>query len=287
MKLLQRTLLIALAAAPTNAAASKPPTVLLWPAGAPGSEGKTDPEKPSTTSTGIGSITNVHKPSLTLYLPSKETNTRAAVVVIPGGGHRMLAIEHEGHAVGRWLQERGIAGIVLKYRLARETGSSYLVETHALGDTQRAIRVTRANAKEWGIDPTKVGVLGFSAGGELAALASYKDPVLTSAADPIDKEASRPDFQALLYPAIPKDMKPAPDSPPAFLACGFGDRQNISEGLPNLYLLFKQAGVKTDLHVYAGAGHGFGIRETDKSPAAAWPARFREWLDDQGFLGKK
>jgi endo-1,4-beta-xylanase len=173
------------------------------------------------------------------------------------------------------------------YRLAREEGSTYQVETHALGDTQRAIRLVRRNAKEWGIDKAKVGVLGFSAGGELAALASYREPVLLNASDPIDQESSRPDFQALLYPAIPKDMKPVKDSPPAFLACGFGDRQNISEGLPNLYLLFKQAGVRTDLHVYAGAGHGFGIRETDKTPAAAWPARFREWLDDQGFLGKK
>jgi endo-1,4-beta-xylanase len=235
----------------------------------------------------LHSIRSVHKPSLTLYLPSEATNTKAAVVVIPGGGHRMLAIDHEGHAVGRFLQERGIAGVILKYRLAREEGSKYQVETHALGDTQRAIRLARHNAQAWGIDPARVGVLGFSAGGELAALSSYREPVLTNPADPIDKQSSRPDFQALIYPAIPADMKPAKDSPPAFLACGFGDRQNISEGLPNLYLLFKQAGVKTDLHVYAGAGHGFGIRDTDKSPASGWPARFREWLDDQGFLGKK
>jgi acetyl esterase/lipase len=290
---LRATLVVAVAVAsgpatPEAAAAdAKPATLLLWPSGAPGSEGLSDEEKSSTTSTGLHSITNVHKPSLTLYLPNKDSNTKAAVIIIPGGGHRMLAIDHEGHAVGRWLQDRGIAGLVLKYRLAREAGSSYVVETHALGDTQRAIRLARKNAKEWGIDPAKVGVLGFSAGGELAALASYREPVLTIATDPIDKESSRPDFQALIYPAIPKDMAPTKDSPPAFLACGFGDRQNISEGLPNLYLLFKQAGVKTDLHVYAGAGHGFGIRDTDKSPAAGWPARFREWLDDQGFLAKK
>ena len=145
----------------------------------------------------------------------------------------------------------------------------------------------RRNAQAWGIDGTKVGVLGFSAGGELAALASYKDAVLTKENDAVDAQSSRPDFQALIYPAIPKDIKPTKDSPPAFLACGFGDRQNIAEGLPNLYLLFKQAGVKTDLHVYAGAGHGFGIRETDKSPAAGWPGQFRAWLDDQGFLAKK
>jgi len=275
---------------PTTTASpeDKPQTVLLWPNGAPGSEGKTDPEKPSTTSTNLSSITTVHKPSLTLYLPSKETATKAAVIVIPGGGHRMLAIEHEGYAVGRWLQDRGIAAFVLKYRLAREEGSTYDVEKHALADTQRAIRLVRSKANEWDVDPKRVGVLGFSAGGELAALASIRESgPIADAPDPIDRQGARPDFQALLYPAIPKDMKPTKDTPPAFLACGFGDRQNISEGLPNLYLLFKQAGVPTDLHVYAGAGHGFGIRETDKSPAAAWPARFREWLDDRGFLGKR
>jgi len=277
-----------LATTTTTRAAGTPPTVLLWTNGAPGSEGKTDLEKTSSAPTMPIQVTSVHKPSLTLYLPEKATATGAGVIVIPGGGHRMLVMEHEGYAVGRWLSERGIAAFILKYRLAREEGSTYQVETHALADTQRAIRMVRSKAKEWDVDPARVGVLGFSAGGELAALASIREsgPV-ADAADSIDRQGARPDFQALLYPAIPKDMKPTKDTPPAFLACGFGDRQNISEGLPNLYLLFKQAGVPTDLHVYAGAGHGFGIRDGDKSPASAWPARFREWLDDRGFLGKK
>lgn len=178
--MLMLSLLLATATAATTTTtttaspADTPPTVRLWTNGAPGSEGKTDPEKPSTTSTNLSSITSVHKPSLTLYLPSKETNTKAAVVVIPGGGHRMLAIEHEGYAVGRWLQDKGIAAFVLKYRLAREEGSTYDVEKHALADTQRAIRLVRSKANEWDVDPKRVGVLGFSAGGELAALAATR-----------------------------------------------------------------------------------------------------------------
>jgi len=145
------------------------PVVLLWPNGAPGSDGKTSPEKVEN-----GRVTSVHQPSLTLYLPAKAKATGAAVVVIPGGGHRMLAIDHEGHAVGRWLSERGIAGFVLKYRLAREEGSTYTIEGHALPDTQRAVRLVRSRAAEWGVDPARVGVLGFSAGGELAQQVSQR-----------------------------------------------------------------------------------------------------------------
>ena len=281
-------LCLLLATTTSTHAVDAPPIVLLWPNGAPGSEGKTDVERTNSAPTMPIQVTSVHKPSLTVYLPAKETGTGAGVIVIPGGGHRMLVMEHEGYTVGRWLSERGIAAFILKYRLAREQGSTYQVETHALADTQRAIRLVRSRAKEWDVDPARVGVLGFSAGGELAALASVRESgPIADAADPIDREGARPDFQALLYPAIPKDMTPTKDTPPAFMACGFSDRQNISEGLPSLYLLFKQAGVPTDLHVYAGAGHGFGIREGDKSPAGGWPARFREWLDDRGFLGKK
>ncbi len=268
---------VASGAAAQDAAA---PVVLLWPEGAPGSEGKTAPEKIEN-----GRVTSVHRPSLTLYLPAKAKATGAAVVVIPGGGHRMLAIDHEGHAVGRWLSERGIAGLVLKYRLAREEGSTYTIEGHALRDTQRAVRLVRSRAAEWGIDPARVGVLGFSAGGELAQQVSQKPgDGAADAADPIERQNARPAFQALIYPGRSQDIVPAPDSPPVFLACGYKDRPDISEGLATVYLAFKKVGVPAELHVYAGAGHGFGIRETDHSPAAAWPERFREWLADRGFM---
>jgi len=129
----------------------------------------------------------------------------------------------------------------------------------------------RARAAEWGINPSRIGVMGFSAGGELAALA---------AVSPSDTPA----FQALIYPAIPRDMKLSKETPPAFLVCGENDRQNISQGLPELYLALKRAGASAELHVYSGVGHGFGVRDSNRSAVGAWLVRFHEWLDARGLL---
>ena len=269
-------------------AAAEPEVVYLWPDGAPGSEGKTGQESVRLTGEGERVVSNVHKPSLTVYLPSGQTATGAAVVIAPGGGHRELWTDHEGHNVAQWLAAHGVAGFVLKYRLAREQGSSYTVEGHALADTQRALRLVRHRAAGWGVNPERIGVMGFSAGGELAALAAVRyDAGIAAAPDPVDRESSRPAFQALLYPAIPRDMRLSKETPPAFLACGEKDRQNISEGLPELYLALKKAGVSAELHVYAGIGHGFGLRARNQGAIAGWPARFREWLAAGGFLESK
>src|ERR1700761_7995034 len=153
---------------------------------------------------------------------------------------------------------------------------------------QRAIRVAGSRGAEWGIDPERIGVMGFSAGGEIAALAATRfDAGSPDAADPIDRFNSKPAFQALLYPAIPRDMKLSKDTPPAFLACGENDRQNISQGLPELYLAMKRAGANAELHVYTKVGHGFGVRSTTKGPIAEWPQRFYEWMDSRGLLKNK
>ena len=213
-------------------------------------------------------VSSVHRPSITPYLPAAPTG--AAVIIAPGGGHREMWTDHEGHNVARWLSDHGVAAFVLKYRLAREKDSKYTIEGDALNDTLKALEVVRTRAAEWKVDPARVGVMGFSAGGELAALAGV--------------HAARPAFQALIYPAIPKNMTLTKETAPAFLVCGENDRQNISRGLPELYLALKKAGVSSELHVYSGVGHGFGLRAEMKGPVKEWLIRFHEWLAAQGLL---
>lgn len=265
--------------------AATPVVVPLWAEQVPGSDGKSGDEHIRVTDTGAHVVSNVHRPSLTVYLPDNDRASGAAVLVIPGGGHREIWMDHEGYNVARWLSDHGIAAFILKYRLAREPGSTYTIEGNALIDTQRALRLIRHRAKEWKVDPARLGVIGFSAGGELAALASLRfDQGLASATDPIDREGSKPAFQALIYPGHSAIIQPTSESPPAFLACGYKDRPDISEGLANVYLLFKKAGVPAELHIYSEVGHGFGLSAANKGSVASWPDRFYEWLDGRGFL---
>jgi acetyl esterase/lipase len=268
--------------------AADPSEIPLWPNGAPGSEEKTGSEKVTTSKSGERSISSIHSPSITPFLTAKDKATGVAVLVIPGGGHRVLCIDHEGVNVCRWLQERGIAAFMLKHRLAREEGSTYTIQRDALADTQRAMRLIRSRAAEWNLDPAKLGAMGFSAGGELVALACMRPGIdATDAPDPIDRLDARPAFQVLIYPGRSADIQPAKDAPPAFLACSAFDRQDIAEGLAETYLRFKRIGASAELHIYATGGHGFGYRDGMKGALAGWPDRFMEWLDSRGFLGPK
>jgi acetyl esterase/lipase len=266
-------------------AAQTPAEIPLWPSGTPGSEGKTTKEAVTTSASGELSVSSIHNPSITPYVPSRDKSNGTAILVIPGGGHRMLAITHEGYNVAEWLRDHGIAAFVLKHRLAREPESTYKIEVESFADTARAIRLIRSRAKEWNIDAGRVGALGFSAGGELVSMAATRsDTGNASAADPIDRESSRLDFQALIYPGRSGDIQPTKDSPPVFLAASYTDRPDISEGLAEAYLRFKRAGVPAELHIYSTGGHGFGLRASNKRPVGNWIVRFEEWMKESAFV---
>ncbi len=282
---LVRTLLVMLMLTASFGASDRPPEIPLWPLGAPGSEGKPMKDVVTTSASGELSVSGIHNPSITPYLPARDTATGLAILVIPGGGHRMLAITHEGYNVAEWLRDRGIAAFVLKHRLAREANSTYTIEVESYADTTRALRLIRSRAAEWGIDPGRVGALGFSAGGELVSMASTRvEAGDAGAADPLDRHSSKPDFQALIYPGRSGDIQPTKASPPVFLAAAYNDRPDISEGLAEAYLRFKRAGVPAELHIYGTGGHGFGLRASNTRPAGRWMVRFEEWLAESGFL---
>src|SRR5437867_9917102 len=180
--------------------------IRLWPNGAPGSEGITAPEvsRPSTSSKygkWPANFTVTHYPSIYVFLPSKDKATGAAMVVAPGGGHSQLVIEKEGWEMADWLNDRGIAAFVLKYRLARAQGSKYTLPKEVYADAARSVRMVRGRAKEWGLDADRIGFIGFSAGGEVAGMIGVKfDAGNPSAEDPIEHVSSRPDFNILIYP---------------------------------------------------------------------------------------
>ena len=266
------------------------PTVPLWSNGAPGSEGKTSDEKYRIVGD-LLVVSGVHRPSIALYLPAKEKATGAGIIVAPGGSFREIWITHEGYRVADWLAQHGIAAFVLKYRLQNDEGSLYTTEGHSLADIQRAIRLVRSRSAEWGVDPNRVGVMGFSAGGALAGLAGsrYFDPV-KNPVDDVDKLGARPAFMALIYgtpfsPPMPLQVKIPKDMPPVFLAAGGDD--TVSASYPEVYRTLKDAGVPAELHIYSGVAHGFGMQRAISLAAAGWPDRLWDWMFDRGLLSKQ
>jgi acetyl esterase/lipase len=270
--------------------AAAPSEIRLWPNGAPGSEGKTATEvaEPPNQAHGYLKVTGVHQPSLTVFLPPADKASGAAMIIAPGGAHMFLNYDQEGTNVAEYLNTIGVAGFVLKYRLAREPGSTYKVEEHALADAQRAIRLLRARAAEFNLNPARIGIMGFSAGGEVAALAATRfDAGKPDATDPVDRQSSRPDFDALIYPGIRANTYTIPkDMPVTFLLCADNDR-GPSTALAALYPMLKAAGIQTEVHVYATGGHGFGINPNTRNPSPAattWQLRLGDWLKQIGML---
>src|SRR2546423_9569580 len=205
-------------------AADAPQVIYLWPAGSPRLKGADEKEitPPENVKPGdrINSIKNVHNPSIAVYLPPAEKAVGTAVIIAPGGGHRQLVIGSEGTDIAKWLNDLGVAAFVLKYRLAFTPNYQYTVEGEALADTQRAIRIVPARASEWGVKPDRIGLLGFSAGGALAALADIRfDSGKSESSDPIEQTSCRPDFVGLVYPgwAPTMDITAPKDAAPTFL----------------------------------------------------------------------
>ena len=266
-------------------------TIQLWPGGAPGPQTATGPEHDTTTAKDnliagrpVVRLGDVSTPIITLY-PAPENNSGAAVVVFPGGGYKILAMDLEGTEVCDWLNSIGVNCALLKYRVP-DTGP-YPKSAAALQDAQRAMGLVRQHAAEWKIDPKRVGVLGFSAGGHLAAaLSTHNEQRLYPPVDAADQLSCRPDFAIVIYPGYlalsEKNFEFNPDIPvtasvpPTFLVQAEDDPVHV-ENAVEYFIQLKKAGVPAELHVYAKGGHGYGLRATEL-PVTTWPRMATIWL---------
>jgi acetyl esterase/lipase len=270
----------------------------IWPNGAPGASANLPAEVDTSNAKSeliagkpLIRLGNVSVPTITLYKPAKAENPVPAVVVFPGGGYQILAIDLEGTEVCDWLNNAGVACVLLKYRVPN-TGP-YPKSSAALQDAQRAVGLVRQHAAEWGIDPKRVGVLGFSAGAHLAAaLSTHFDKRLYESVDAADQLSCRPDFAVIVYPGYlaldeqgmktNADINPTAQTPPTFIVQAEDDPVHV-ENATNYFLQLKQAGVPAELHIYAQGGHGYGLRRTSL-PVTAWPQLVETWLHTIGIV---
>ncbi len=286
---------------PCSSIAAQAPLVLpVWPGKTIGDSGTFGPERvrtPQDAPTRDAKwITSVTKPTITVFRPPTAKNTGVAMIVCPGGGYWNLAIDKEGDEVAAWLNKQGMTGIVLKYRVPRRPGQPEpLPAPGPLLDAQRAVSLVRTRAAEWGIDPNRIGIVGFSAGGHLAVTtATYFDKRSYEPIDEVDKTSCRPDFAVSIYPGylVPEDkdtIELAPyiripkGTPPIFLVHAGDDPESSPEHSLAMYLALKRAGVPAEVHIYTTGGHGYGVRKSSQ-PSSTWPDRCLDWLQNQGIL---
>lgn len=259
-----------------------PPVIYLWPNGAPGSEERRAEQE---THPHPWSIANIYNPSLSVYLPPSGIANGTAVVIAPGGGHTELVVGEEGEKPAKFFNALGIAAFVLKYRLFREKASGLTFEKDTRADTFRAMRLVRSRASEYGVDPNRIGFIGFSAGGENLSLAAFgPGPGEATAPDPIDRLDERPNFAIWIYPGglgVPEQI-PA-NSPPAFLLVAQDD--NHTDAVLSIVEKYRRAKIPYELHVLSSGGHGFNMGDRYKQKAVhGWPDRLADWLSDTGWL---
>jgi acetyl esterase/lipase len=293
--------------APASQAAKGPTVVPLWPGEVPDATPSAGPERTRTVTDRLiagqpwTEVSNVSRPAMTVYEPSGK-NTGAAVVVFPGGGYKVLAIDLEGTEVCDWLVSRGITCVLLKYRVPYsgpywdERCNCHVTPKSpvALEDAQRAVGLVRAHAAEWHVNPHKIGVLGFSAGGHLAAaISTHFERRLYPEVDAADKVSCRPDFAVLLYPGhlwvdedrfeLNPDVPVMSTMPPQFLLHAEDDDVDSVNHSLVYYVALKNAHVPVEMHLYAQGGHAFGLRRT-KAPITRWPRLVESWLESLGML---
>jgi acetyl esterase/lipase len=232
-------------------------------------------------------VSFVSNPTLTIYPASGNSSANPAVLIVPGGGFRYVCIDKEGHEVARWLNSIGVTAAVLKYRvLAPTTERSFKNIEAILPDTERAMRVLRHNASHWKIDPQKIGIMGFSAGGVMSIrLINDADAGDAASSDPVEKVSSRPNFVALIYTGLPGGKMPKADktSPPFFIAHASDDPKAPAAVAAKIYLHLLENGASAELHMFSSGDHGFGVHPATGS-ARGWTAQYAAWLSDRGIL---
>jgi len=272
----------------------------IWPGAVPNAEPVAGPEFAGTYKEPVAGkpvvlVERVSQPTLTVYSP-KGTNTGVAVVVFPGGGYNCLAIDLEGTEICDWLTSRGITGVLLKYRVPTLRFEGYRESRQALEDAQRTLGLVRFHAAEWHIDPHKIGVLGFSAGGHMVTATSTRfDRRLYPAVDAADEESCRPDFAVALYPGhlwkrggkleLNPNVPVTSNTPPTFILQAENDPVDPVENSLVYFMALKNAGVPVEMHLYAQGGHGFGLRLT-KYPITEWPRLVEKWLETIGMTAQ-
>jgi len=277
-------------------------TLKVWPNGAPNDNGMLEPEEKYE---GLR-VRKVSEAEMYVYLPEKEKNTGAAVVICPGGGYWIEAMDHEGYQMAEWLKSKGIAGIVLKYRLP------YGHHEIPSGDARQTMRIVRMNAKEWGIDPNKIGIAGSSAGGHLASTAgTVFDTGNKESLNPVEQMSCRPDFMLLLYPVISfredighmgsrknligegndwklakqysNELNVTAETPPTFLILADDDKTVNPQNSVDFYLALKKYNTPAEMHIFQEGGHGFGMTKKNL-PVDQWPDLFYNWLKAMKFV---